>query len=280
MKRLLPLTVLSLWSICIARGDDAATLKSEEVYAGWVQMYDLQFANAHETFAGWQNLHRNDSLGFASDAAAYLFSELARLQALEAELFVQDERFLNRKKLVPDPEVKARFVKKIDEADKLATADLQQSATHERALFVKSLTYGLRANYAALIDRQGFRALSYTKQGRPYAEKLIATNPEAFDAYLGPGIENYLLSLQSAPVRVFLRLTGSSVDREKGLTELRQAAAGGYYFEPFAKLLLVVAALRDNDKGKARDLLRELRQRFPDNPLYGRQLERLDSGSG
>jgi hypothetical protein len=34
-------------------------------------------------------------------------------------------------------------------------------------------------------------------------------DPGAFDAYLGSGVENYLLSLKAAPLRILLRLTGS-----------------------------------------------------------------------
>ena len=68
-----------------------------------------------------------------------------------------------------------------------------------------------------------------------FAEKLIRVKPEAADAYLGPGLENYLLSLKSAPIRVLLRVTGSNVDREKGLEEIRETALHGYYLEPFAR---------------------------------------------
>jgi hypothetical protein len=45
--------------------------------------------------------------------------------------------------------------------------------------------------------------------------------------------------------------------------------------EPFAKLLLAVAALRDNHPEKAREILTELHERFPDNQLYSVELNRL-----
>jgi len=66
------------------------------------------------------------------------------------------------------------------------------------------------------------------------------------------GINNSLLtSLKRCPI--LLRLTGSNADREIGLEELRETAAHGHYLEPFAKLLLAVAALRDKDPVRARD---------------------------
>src|SRR5205823_2084431 len=90
-----------------------------------------------------------------------------------------------------------------------------------------------------------------------------------------PGIENYMLSQKSLLLRTVLRMTGSQVDRAKGLEQLRQTAAHGYYLEPFAKLLLAVAALRDNQRDHARGILAGLHERFPDNPLYTRELNSL-----
>jgi len=105
---------------------------------------------------------------------------------------------------------------------------------------------------------------------------VIQAKPEAADAYLGPGVENYLLSLKPAPLRVLLRVTGSNVDRERGLQEIRETALHGHYLEPFAKMLLAVAALRDKDPVHARELLGELHRRFPDNELYSREINRID----
>src|SRR6476660_9147245 len=218
---------------------------SADLYGGWLKMYDLKFDEAHQVFGEWKRSHPTDALGPASDAAAYLFSELARLGALESELFVDDGRYQSRAKLRPDPQMKPRFDREIERTDHLADVALQAAATDTNALFAKSLTFGLRADLAALIEKQDLAALRYTKQGRPFADRLAAVDPMAYDAYLGPGVENYLLSLKPAPVRLLLWLTGSQVDREKGLAELRMTAQHGHFLEPFAKLLLAVAALRD-----------------------------------
>ena len=268
------LVIAGLWAL---PGLSAAEVRppGTALYGGWLKMYDLKFDDAHQNFAAWKHDHPEDSLGPASNAAAYLFSELARLGALESELFVDDSRFRNRPKLTPDRSKGAMFVAEIAEAERLADISLQKSAVDPNALFVKSLTLGLRADYAGLIEKRSFAALDYTKQGRTFADKLLAADPQAFDAYLGPGLENYLLSLKPAPLRVLLRMTGSNVDREKGVAEIRQTAQHGYYLEPFAKLLLAVAALRDNNPSGARQLLEELHRRFPDNELYFREMNRI-----
>lgn len=248
---------------------------SDDLYRGWLKMYDLRFDEAHQVFSNWKLAHSADSLGPASDAAAYLFSELARLGVLESELFTDNARFWDRAKVRPDPRIKTMFDSEIQRADVLADSALRARATDTNALFAKSLNLGLRADFAALIEKRDLAALGYTKEGRIYADKLTAVDPMAYDAFLGPGIENYLLSLKPAPLRVLLRITGSLVDREKGLEQLRLTAQYGHYLEPFAKLLLAVAAIRDNNRARARELLSELHNRFPNNQLYLRELNRL-----
>jgi hypothetical protein len=248
---------------------------SKDLYQGWLKMYDLKFDEAHQVFGEWKQTHPADPLGPASDAAAYLFAELARLGVLESELFLDDVKFLNREKLRPDSQMKPRFDREIQQTERLADAALQTSPADPNALFAKSLTFGLRADLASLIEQQNLAALRYTKQGRPFAERLRVADPKNYDAYLGLGLENYLLSLKPAPLRALLWMTGSQVDREKGLEELRMTAQYGHYLEPFAKLLLAVAALRDNNRVLARELLSGLHDRFPNNPLYLRELDRL-----
>ena len=258
---------------------DSILPRTDEIYRGWLKMYDLEFEDAHRVFRQWMQEHSTDPLGPASEAAAYLFSELTRLGALESELFVDDARFAARKKLQPDAQARLQFNQQIDKADRLGDSALQNSPNDGTALFVKALVCGLRADYAALVDQRNLAALSYTKRGRPYVDKLLAVDPTAFDAYLGLGVENYLLSLKPTPMRLLLRLTGSRIDREKGLEELRLTALHGYYLEPFAKLLLAVAALRDKNPDQAAELLRGLHDRFPDNQLYLHELERIRSGT-
>jgi hypothetical protein len=281
MSRLLILSVIFPAALFVIAGPapSASSVSDNGLYAGWLQMYDLKFDEAHRSFAAWKHSHPDDSLGPASNAAAYLFSELARLGALESELFVDDSRFKGRAKLLPDPAKKALFVQEIAQADRLADAALQRSGVDANALFVKSMTLGLRADNAGLIEKQSFAALSYTKESRVYAERVILAKPDAADAYLGPGLENYLLSLKPAPLRVLLRVTGSNVDRERGVQEIRETALHGHYLEPFAKLLLAVAALRDNNPVRARELLGELHRRFPDNELYTHEMDRIDKGA-
>jgi len=152
---------------------------------------------------------------------------------------------------------------------------LVQSPNNRDAMFARVLTDGLRGNYAGLIEDKKRDALDFLMSSRSMAERLIAIDPSYYDAYLAVGIENYLLALRSAPTRWVLRLSGAQTSKEKGIANLTTTAEKGRYLRPYARLLLVIAALRDGDRSTAKKLLGDLAREFPRNGLYRIELGRL-----
>src|SRR6185369_2166288 len=244
---------------------------------GFREMYNLNFAAAHKTFECWQELHPEYPLGPAANAAAYLFGEFERLHILELDLFTESKKLEALDKLSPDAKVKAAFDSELAKADGLTKKILADDPRDRDAMFAKVLTDGLRGDYAALVERQKSAGLSYLKSSRSTAEKLIAIDPNYNDAYLALGIENYVLGLKSAPTRFMLRLTGAQTNKDKGIANLKITADKGRYLAPYARLLLAIAALRDQDKSTAKKLLSELAHDFPQNRLYQTELARLRS---
>ncbi|MFZ0314397.1 MAG: hypothetical protein WAL85_16955 [Candidatus Korobacteraceae bacterium] len=251
------------------------TDSSPNLDRGFQEMYNLDFPAAHETFRAYQQVNPQDPMGYVSNAAAYLFSEFDRLHILESDLFTDDHKFEQRSKLAPDPAVKTQFDSELAKSDAAATKILAQNPNEKNALFSQVLANGLRGDYTALIEKRNLASLSYMKTSRTIAEKLLVIDPICYDAYLAVGVENYLLGLNPAPVRWFLRVTGSQTDKEQGLQRLRLTAEKGHYLAPFARLLLAVAALRDKDRPTARVLLAGLAKEFPNNQLYVSELARI-----
>lgn len=237
-------------------------------------MYNLDFTHAKEDFDEWQKLHPLDPMGPVAHAAALLFSEFARLGVLEAKLFVDDKSYETRKKLDPDPNIRKEFERQLSLGDQLSAAALIKNSNDTNARFAKVLSLGLRSDYAALIEKRDIAALGYTKQGRQDADILLQQKPDAYDAYIALGVENYLTGIKPAPVRWILQMGGMSTDKIKGIEELQKTADHGVYLAPFAKLLLAVAAFRDKDAAKGCTLLRELATAYPRNPLYTKELWR------
>lgn len=242
---------------------------------GYYDMYNLDFAGAHQKFQQWMSAHPEDPMGPASDAAAWLFGEFDRLHIIDVQLFADQSRFDNRQRLTPDPAVRRSFDQRADQADRLADAALQRNSRDAMAFYVKTLVCGMKSDYALMIDKRDIAALNLSKQASSYSKQALAIDPKLYDAYLASGVENYMLSLKSAPVRWILSITGASTDREEGIRLLRLTASQGHYLAPFARMMLAVAALRDNHPQEAKDILSALSKEFPQNSLYRTELARI-----
>jgi hypothetical protein len=270
----IPVLFLALAQVPLTPVGNALTL-SAPLDVGFRQMYNLQFAEAHHTFQTYEQSHPEDPMGPTSRAAAYLFSEFERLGVLQTELFVNDGLFAGRKKPEPNPAVRAAFTQEIAKSNQRADAALARSPKDRDALLAKVLNLGLEADYLALVEKRDLAAVSTSKKASELAETLLRTTPDCYDAYLAIGIENYLLGLKPAPVRWFLRLYGARTDKNEGIRKLELTAEKGHYLLPYARLMLAVAALRDNDRNRARELLGNLAQEFPSNTLYRQELAKL-----
>jgi hypothetical protein len=238
-------------------------------------MYNLSFENAHRSFESFETSHPEDPRGPVFDAAAYLFSEFDRLRILQSEFFVDDHNFLTRTQLPQDARLKLKFDDALRLENKISEERLKKSPDDQDSLFAAAMSLGLQADYTALIEKRNFEALSQIKSARETAQVLLDRNPHYYDAYLALGVENYLLSQKPAPVRWLLHLGGAKTDKEAGLANLRITAAKGHYLQPYAELLLAVAALRDKNRGEARRLLSDLAVRFPRNTLYREELKKV-----
>lgn len=242
---------------------------------GYRQMYNLDFGAAHGTFAEYERANPADAMGPVSDAAAYLFSEFDRLNILRSEYWIKDESFFVVNKPKGDPALKKKFEDVLARGQTLAAETMKHAPTDSDAMLAATMGLGLHADYLALIEKKNLTALSEVKQSRTLAEKLLAVHPDVYDAYIAPGIENYLLSQKPLAIRWFLRLGGAETDRELGLQKTRITAEKGHYFLPYARLLLAIADLRDNNRDGAKQKLAWLAAEYPGNHLYREELERL-----
>jgi hypothetical protein len=238
-------------------------------------MYNLQFKEAHTIFEQWRKDHPDDPVGPASDAAAYLFAEFDRLHILQSEFFTHDQHFMTDNKLTPYPVVKQRFDASLEAARKLAA----RTPNDPNSMFAVVLANGLECDYLALIEKRYSGALKRMKAGRQVAERLLAKDPQYYDAWIAVASENYILSTKAAPVRWVLRIGGAQTDRELGLQKLKLIAEKGRYLAPFARLMLAVAALREKNLPQARTLLESLARDYPKNPLYRQEVTRLQSAA-
>jgi hypothetical protein len=243
--------------------------------SGFRSMYNLDFHSAQQRFNEYQQENPDDPMGPVAEAAGLLFSEFDRLGVLEAQTFVKDASFEARGKLGPDPAVREEFEAAIGRGKALAQKRLSANGDDRDALFASALAAGLEADYLALVERRTAAALGYTRQADDYALRLLTVCPDCYDAYVATGISKYLIGIRAAPIRWILRARGVAGDKREGINELQLAAQHGHYLRPFARILLAIAYLRDNNPQQAKVILADLRTEFPGNTLFARELERL-----
>jgi len=242
---------------------------------GYRDLYNLDFSSAHTAFQKELAAHPEDPLAPVSDAAAYLFSEFDRLHIIDVELFANQDRFDNRSKLTPDPAVRKAFDDRTEQAGRLADAALKRNPNDAKALYVKTCISGMRSDYALLIEKRDLAALNLSKEASAYSKRALAADPTLYDAYLASGVENYMLSLKPAPIRWILGFTGAATNKDEGIRLLRITASKGHYLAPFARMMLAVAALRDNHPKEAKGILTALSKEYPRNTLYQREIARI-----
>jgi hypothetical protein len=244
---------------------------------GFRLLYNLDFDQAHQLFLSWQSEHPQDPVGPTAEAAGLLFSEFHRLGILESQFYADDKSFLSREKVVPDPRVRDGFNAALARAQTVATARLASTPQDRDALFAMTLSSGLQADYAAMIEKHNLPSLRFTRQANDWAAKLLAVDPNCYDAHVATGFSKYIIGSMAAPLRWIMRLGGVAGDKKEGIAELELTAEHGHYLAPFARILLAIAYVRDKDTARARGVLAALRDEFPKNPLFAREISRLDA---
>jgi hypothetical protein len=245
---------------------------------GFSGLYNLDFPGAQKDFSRWQQLHPDNPLGPVSEAAGFLFSEFNRLGVLEAQFYEKDSSFVARSKMQADPVVRSQFQDAIGRSENLARARLAKDTNDRDALFALTLCSGLQADYAALIDKRNLDSLHFTKQASTFAQHLLSVCHDCYDALLATGFSKYIIGSMPAPVRWLLRMSGLPADKQSGLADLEMTAQHGHYLAPFARILLAVAYVREKDRARAVAVLTALRSEFPANPLFAREISRLQNG--
>src|ERR1017187_4456914 len=201
------------------------SLHVPELDAGFHLLYELKPEEARNQFEAWQKSHPEDPLGSASEAAAYLFEECYREGVLTSEFFLDNNRFVGKIPLKPDPELRAAFFAADKQAQDLAQHQLKTNPDDPNALFAMTLSVGMQADYASLIDKHQLASLKMIRDADRYARKLLATAPDAADAYLTLGTANYIIGSLPGLKKFFLGFAGIHGDKKVGIQQLEIAAA-------------------------------------------------------
>jgi hypothetical protein len=247
---------------------------------GFRMLYELKFAEARAQFDAWEKQQPEDPLGFSAEAASYLFEEFNGQGVLTSEFFLDDKRLLGGITGPPNKALGDSFHAAVDKAQKLGQARVDKDPRDPAGLLALTMTNGMLADYSSLIEKKQLATLHFLGISEGFAQRLLAVDSSAGDAYVALGVSNYILACLPAYKRFFLRMGGVHGDKSLGMHQLEQAVASGHYLQPYAELLLALTSLREKQPQRAQALLVHLTADFPENRLFAGELAKLGALKG
>jgi hypothetical protein len=239
------------------------------------ELYNFDFKAAHKTLDAHIADKPEDPIGPGVRASAYLFYELDRLAILEYQFFEDDDNISDKKKLDPDQDIRTRLFAALEETETLAQAELARDPKNVNALFALCLKEGVLTDYKALVEKKGIGSLKNAKASNKWAVRLLEIEPNFYDAYLTTGVNEYLIGSLPFFVKWFVKMDGIKGSKKQAFANLELVADKGQYLGPFAKILLSIISLREEKPERAKQLLAELSDRYPQNPLLKKELARV-----
>jgi len=267
-------------ALVVCRGGEPAASTSAVTVIGpidraFARMYNFDFAGAEAILHEYSKVQPEDPLTYSVTAGTYLFAELDRLQILQTEFFTDDRKMRSKGKLKPDPALKIKLVKALEEARRRANGRLAVDPEDTNALFAMCMAAGIETDYTAFVEGRRWRGLKMAHQANTYALKLLSKEPPFYDAHHTVGTIEYIVGSLPFFLRWFIRFDRVEGDKQIGIDKLNQVAEKGRYFRPYAKILLAVIHLREKQPRQAAKLLEELARDFPENPLIRQELAKL-----
>ncbi|MFQ5648674.1 MAG: tetratricopeptide repeat protein [bacterium] len=230
----------------------AQTLSSDRNYQeltarGIELAYNLHFDQATETFQDLIELEPDNPHGYLLLTVSYYY----RYQLEEHhEKFAKKFLEFSQQAIEHAKRKLGKKEEKLDALFYLGTANVYLATYH-----------GWESNW--------LRAYWYGRDGIEYLERVVALEPEYYDAYLGLGLYHYYADVIPKFAKAVTFLLGIEADREKGLAELELAAEHGTYSRAEALLFLGSIHLYiEKDYQKSRVYFEKLADLYPENGTY------------
>jgi hypothetical protein len=239
-----------------------------QLMSGFNLLYQQKFTEARETFGDWKSHNPDEPFGEVALAASYLFEELYRQGVLTSDFFLNEKRFLHGIDGKPDPGRMSNFREALTRARTLARQLQKTNPKDPEALFALTLASGMESDADAILEKKQLDGLKRMKEANEYAKQLLAKHPDAADAYVAPGIANYIIGSLNPGYRLALWFGGIHGDKKLGMEQVAKTAENGRYLRPFGKIMLALAARREKQNALAQKVLRELTEEFPTNDTF------------
>lgn len=251
-----------------AQGRGPAFSTVPELDQGYRLLYEQKFPEAREVFEKWVDQNPAEPFGQVSLAATYLFEEFFLQNVLTSDYFLDDKRFLGGITGTPDSGRIKNFEDACGRARAMSNQRLKSRPRDPEGLYALTLCAGMQSDADSMLLKKHYDALKHLKEANTNAEILLHDHPDAYDAYVAPGVAYYVIGSLSPSARFLLWFGGIHGDKELGMSEVQKTADNGRYLKPFAQILLALSARREKQDALAQKNLKELTEEFPGNAVY------------
>src|SRR6516162_3811132 len=179
-----------------------------ELEQGFRMLYEQKFSEARTVFQKWADQNPSEPFGQVAIAASYLFEEFYLQHVLTSDYFLDDKRFLGGITGTPNPGRMKGFEEAVAHARALATQRLKAHPRDAEALYTITLAAGMQSDADSMLMKRHYDALKHIKEANAHAEMLLHDHPEAYDAYVAPGIAYYVIGSLPSSARFLLWFGG------------------------------------------------------------------------
>jgi hypothetical protein len=174
----------------------------------------------------------------------------------------------------PPAEAVTGFRDAIEKAIALARQRIARNPKDADAHYQLGAAVGLRASYTATVEGSVMGAFRAAREAYDEEEQTLVLQPQRKDAGLIVGTYRYIVAALSLPLRMVAYVAGFGGGKEKGITQIEEAAAYGGDNQTEARFALILLYNREQRYDDALKVLASLRERYPRNRLLW-----LESGS-
>jgi tetratricopeptide (TPR) repeat protein len=208
-------------------------------------LYNMEFDKAENKFKEIKNDVPNDPRGYFFNAIQYYF-----LYSIERKREYFDKFFEQSEKV-------------ISICEKL----IDQNENDYTSKFYLAGIYGYRG-LLYQIDNSILKAVWDGKKGFSLLKQIVKEKPDMYDAYLGTGLFDYLLSKIPKSYSWVLSVLGYGGDLENGIKELKTAEEKGTYTKQEARFYLSQFLFFENRNDEAFYYIKKLIKEYPENSLF------------
>ena len=238
------------------------------VREGYQRFYILDFDGALSDFEAVLKAHPQEPMAYGYVQMATVFRELYHQDLLDTTYYAHDN-FLTSKRSVPvPPATRQRIEWLTDTGIKLCDDRIRANPNDKNAYFARGYLKGIHAAFITLVDHAYVTAARQGYAARNDSEQALKIDPEYADAKMAIGIQQFAVASLPRWVRLIVGIVGVGGNKEKGLDDLRDAAAHGVVTSVESRTVLSLFLRHDGRYPEALVVQHGLAEEFPHDYLY------------